>query len=161
MSRTPFFSSFFGKPHIADLGHAWIADRPDVLQHQYARLIHVQIGAVDPFVIVLNRLKDHRSAPVLHQLGRGSRRLDDRPVLANIAPEHGQARGLDQRRIQRHNHLAIVADRPCDILAERLTRRRQSIQMQFVLQLLDHHRQATSVIKILHQILARGHQVDQ
>ena len=33
--------------------------------------------------------------------------------------------------------------------------------MQKILQLLNHHRQATGVIEILHQILAGGHQIDQ
>ena len=65
MSVTPVSQHLRRQAHVADFGHARVALRAAVLQHQHARRVDVEVWIVDARVVVLDVLEHDRAAAVL------------------------------------------------------------------------------------------------
>ena len=100
---------------------------------------------------------------VLHQLRRRRRGLDDGAVGAQVAAQHRDAGVLLERLLERKDHVAVVAGRVLVVLPDRLAVDRQGVLVQQIVlaELAQHRGQPAGVVEVLHQVLARGHQVDE
>ena len=110
---------------------------------------------------VFDVLEHHRAPLVLHQRGRRRGRLDDRPVGTEIAAQHRDAGVALEGLLEAVDHIGVPARRVLVVLPERLAVHRECIFVEKVIlaKLADHRRQPARVVKILHQVLARRHQV--
>ena len=61
---------FRGELHVSDFGHAGIAFRTRILEHQHAVFINVEMRIIDALLIVLDRFEHDRAATMIHELGR-------------------------------------------------------------------------------------------
>ena len=103
--------------HVADLGHARVALRAAVLQHQDAGLVDVEALVVDARVEVLDVLEDDGAAAVRHQRRRRRARLDDRAARREVAAQHGDAGLVLERRVERLDDLGVEVLGVRDVLA--------------------------------------------
>src|SRR5262245_12350261 len=158
------FLQYLGRQrHVADLGHAGIALRPAVLEHHHAAFVDVELRVVDARVEVLDALEHHRAAAVLHELGRGGGWFYYRAVRAEVAAQYRDPGVLLERLLERRNDVAIPARRVLHVLPHRLAvhRERAFPQQSMLAELTQHDGQAAGVVEVLHQVLARRHEVDE
>ena len=161
MSRTPFLQQLLRQREVADLRHAGVALRAAVLQHHDAGLVDVEILVLDGRAHLLGRLEDHRATRVLQHLRRRGGRFDDSAVRREIAAQHGDACVALVWPLERRDDLVVPARGVLHVLPERLTVRGQRVLVQQAVlsQRAQHHRQSARVIEVLHEELARRHQV--
>ena len=104
----------------------------------------------------------HHGAPGVHHQRRGGRAgLDDRAAWGQVAAQDGDARLFLEGRLKRLDDARVVVDRIGDVLGNRLAADGDDVSVQQMLDLFHHHRQATGVAEVLHQVLARRLQVQQ
>ena len=84
------------------------------------------------------------------------RRLDHRAVGRQVAAQHGEAVGGDERLVARQDHVAVEHFGAGDVLAERLAVDRARGQRQQVADVVQQRAQSAGVEEVLHQELARG-----
>ena len=147
--------------HVADLGHAGVALGAAVLQHQHAGFIDIEGLVVDAGVEVFDVLEHHRAAGVLHQRRRGGARLDDGAARREVALQHRDAGLVLERRGHALDHVGIPVLRVADVLGHGLAVGGDGAAVQQRQDLLHHHRQATGVAEVFHQVLAARLQIHQ
>ena len=152
-----------GEPEVADLRHARVALRPAALKDEHAVFVDVQVGVVDPRVIVLDGLKHHGPATVGHQFRRCRVRFDDRPAGAQVATQHRNARvrkhrvcgGFDDVRVCRFCRVRVCVG------GEGLAGHRWRVTVDHVGQVGEHRREPAGVEEVLHEVIARWLQVHE
>ena len=118
-------------------------------------------GLIDPRLEVLDGLEHHRPPRCLSSLGCRRRRLDDRAVGREVAAKNGDA-GVGLERLGEFpDDLAIPARRVGDVLAHGAAVGGERVLVQHRSDLAQHRGQPARVVEILHQVLARGLQVDE
>ena len=123
--------------------------------------VDVQVLVVDTLVQVVGVLEHYRAAGVHQQLRRGRAGFDDGATRCQIAPQHTDAGFFLERIGQRQDHLRVVVFGVFDVVPHTLAGGRDDVLVQVFGNLFHHHRQATRVAKIFHQVLARRLQVHQ
>nr|GEU28270.1 hypothetical protein [Tanacetum cinerariifolium] len=154
---------FWRQAHIAHFRHAGIAFRAAVLHHQHRVRIHFQVRIQDARLVVFKILEHHGLAAVLHQRGRGGRRLQYRAARRQVAAQDADAAVFQQRLLQRTYHFLVVDRRILAVFPEGLAvdGERVRVGQQVALaHAADHARQAARIIKLFHQEAARRQQVD-
>ena len=149
--------------HVADLGHAGIAARAAVLQHHDAGLVDIQRLVLDPGLVVVDILEHHGAAAVLHQGGRGGGGFQHRAIGRKVAFAPRRCRPIGSAAFSAGRITSSLWLRtsftssqtpPPETVSASLFRRPASPSA------LDDHGQAAGVEELLHQVFARGHQVD-
>ena len=162
MSLTPWRQQLRRQAHVAHLGHARIALRAAVLQHQHrARRRRRASGSTMRCLVVLEVLEHHGAAAVLHQLRRGGRRLEHRAARRQVAAQDadaavghaaaGPAGGSPRRCRLGASRTLSQSDWPLTVSASRMR------QQAGLAEAAQHARQAAGVVELLHQEAARRH----
>src|SRR6516162_7344035 len=84
------FEQLLGDWQVPPFWHSWTALGSRVAQNQYAVLVHLQIGIINPGIHFVVAVKDNRPPRMFHQPGVGSYSLDDRALGSQIAVQDHQ-----------------------------------------------------------------------
>ena len=151
----PALSSLAGIGRWPHSGMPGRAHRTAVSEHQDAVGGDVEIGVVDSLAQVVDVLEDDCTALVLQQLGVGRRELHHGAVRTQTAVENDQAAACVERPVARADHVGVDDLGAGDVLADRVRRDRQRVQVQQVGDLGHDGRQPARVVEVLHQVAAR------
>ncbi len=97
MSRTPCARSFFGIGSCPHSGMPGAPSGPALLEHEHRRGVHVEIRIVDARRHVVVALEDDGASRVRQQRGIGGGRLHHRAARREVAVQHDQPVGVDER----------------------------------------------------------------
>ena len=157
-----FLCELFRYRQIARLRHAGRAFGPGVLHHQNVVFFDIELRVINALRQIFQRLKHHRAAGVLHQLGRCCRLLDDCAFRCEVAAQHGDAAAFEDRIIERAHHVLLPRGRcGLDVFAQRVASNRQRIEIQQLAYFTQNHHQAPGLFEIFHVVLAGGLQIHQ
>ncbi len=97
---------------------------------------------------------------MFEQVIRRGRGLQDRPVRRQVPAQHAQARGGFERIGERPDHVVVVALR-ARAIGRNVGPEHGAGRAQHLAQLPDHDRHTPGIGKVLHQVFARRHTVDE
>ena len=132
-----------------------------MLQHEDAGRVDLQRLVVDARVEIVDVLEHDGPAGVLQQTRAGGGRLDDGAVGTQVAAQHGDAAVGHHRVVATTDDHLVVAGRLGDVLAHRPPGDGQRVAVDQIAEFAQHCREPAGVVEVLHQELARRHQVDQ
>jgi hypothetical protein len=93
----------------------------------------------------------------------GCRDLHHRAVRAEVAPQHHERAALVERARAGADHRLVddLGRNRVEVLADRLARDRERVEVDQVANLLEHGRQPARVVEVLHQAVACRLEVDE
>ena len=146
---------------IADLSHARVTARAAVFENQYAVLVDLEVWVVDALLEIICTAESDRLPTVTHQGRRSRRRLDHGTVGSQIPAQYSNTSlGFERLRDLEDDppikHLGIG-----DHLAHGYAGYCGLLQIKEGRNLLQNRWHTPRIVKVLHQVLARGHEIDK
>ena len=146
------FEQLLWNRQLAPFGHSGTANRTRVFEHEHRIARDRQGRVVDARRHVVVVCEHDRGPRMTMKGGLGGWRLDHGAVGREVAAQHGQRIGADERPLGRSDHVVVEHLRIPDVVAKRLPVCRQCLPIDRPVEGVEQRAQATGVEKVFHQI---------
>ena len=123
--------------------------------------MNVQFGIIDTGFVVVDIFKDNCLPAVLHQLRGGSRGLQNSSPGGQVASQDGNSPLLLEGLLTGKDNVTVETFSGFQILTDGASADGWNVEMEQLRDLLHQRRQAACIIKVLHQMISRGHEVEE